>query len=164
MYAMVQNVCMVQNYLSGPGESKLVNVHMFSDCHPCCRSITWHNVYNTRRKTSLYNKQQTFVYRNVHYKALELLSDRPLELGMHNLRGSEADVRAIDQNMRAIDQNMRAIDQNMRASLISRHASHIFFYSGTPPYGHPVNTASSFWPGEITLNLLYKNPFNTATS
>ena len=35
-----------------------------------------------------------------------------------------------------------------------------------PPryYGHPVITATSFWPGEIALSLLYKNPFNTATS
>ena len=33
-------------------------------------------------------------------------------------------------------------------------ATNLRHYSGIPPYGHPVITATSFWPGEIALNLL----------
>ena len=46
-------VCMV--YLSWASESNFVNFHVFCNCHSCCWSISWYQVYNTWWKTSLEN-------------------------------------------------------------------------------------------------------------
>ena len=63
-----------KNYLRGTGKSKLVNIHVFSDCHSCCRSITRHDVYNTRRKTSLENNtQEMLAHQTVHYRPTRLI-------------------------------------------------------------------------------------------
>ena len=48
-------VCMV--YLSWASESNFVNFHVFCNCHSCCWSISWYQVYNTWWKTSLENTQ-----------------------------------------------------------------------------------------------------------
>ena len=63
-----------KNYLRGTGKSKLVNIHVFSDCHSCCRSITRHDVYNTRRKTSLENNtREMLAHQTVHYRPTRLI-------------------------------------------------------------------------------------------
>ena len=58
-------------YLSWASESNFVNFHVFCNCHSCCWSISWYQVYNTWWKTSLEN---THRHKKYNCKPLTLIT------------------------------------------------------------------------------------------
>ena len=103
------------------------------------------------------------------FRFLTLIYSRVLHRGPKSPLRRTVVRKCWSQNLNFLPRRHNILNRNPNLHANFQRSSSNFeiiieYYSGTPPYGHLVVTANTFFPGKTIIHFLVKKPVNAATS